>query len=282
MSESTYYIEHKKPKNILYGWFGSVVFHGCLFLALYFFVMTPPDPPWEEQGSMQMILGEDDFGGPNPEPVEKPQANEIHTPIETQDDQPDEIVQDIEEVNITSKKPEKKVGKTLKPIVVTKKTEKKHVLELPQKINQSALFRKSNNAKNNESGFGDGQIPGGNQGDPNGSENGDPNGKGDGSGGNGTSGTGSGNGSNFWLEGRKVLYKPKITDESKGIGVVYVSIVVNREGRVTKAVPGQRGSTTIDSQKLEKAKQIALDLKYSTRNDGPDEQFGTIKINFSY
>lgn len=277
--QAHYYIEHSTNRHKLGGFLVSFSIHAIILLGLYFISLYPPNPPLGSIG-MEMSLGEENAGGPDPSPVPDPQPNETYTPISEQTDEPDELSQQTDnDVPVTAKENPKTKPKEVKPVQsVTPK------LELPKKVDATQLFRSNKNAgQNNNSG--DGTAPG-QQGGADGVPGGDPNGKG-GSGGPGSGGTGgyggnNGSGSSFDIEGRKVLFKPKITDDSKGVGVVFVSIVVNRDGRVTQAVPGQRGSTTIDMHKLEKAKQIALQVRYSAREDGPDEQHGMIKINFSY
>ena len=75
---------------------------------------------------------------------------------------------------------------------------------------------------------------------------------------------------------------PSIEDNSKSIGKVVVRIVVDRDGNVVKAVPGQPGSTTIENALLEKAKQGALQTKFSPKSDGPEEQYGYITFVFRF
>ncbi|MFN5885926.1 MAG: energy transducer TonB, partial [Bacteroidota bacterium] len=58
--------------------------------------------------------------------------------------------------------------------------------------------------------------------------------------------------------------------------------VVDRNGRVIKATPGQKGTTTLSPVLLEKAKQGALETRFSTRSDGPEEQYGTITFIFRF
>jgi hypothetical protein len=61
-----------------------------------------------------------------------------------------------------------------------------------------------------------------------------------------------------------------------------VRIVVNRNGEVIKAVPGQVGSTTTEPSLLQKSKEGAMRTKFSGRDDGPDEQYGTMTFVFKF
>lgn len=63
-------------------------------------------------------------------------------------------------------------------------------------------------------------------------------------------------------------------------GVVIVEIWVDRTGKVTRAVAGARGSTTLDENLLRVAREAALKARFSESNDAPAEQKGTITYNF--
>lgn len=119
----------------------------------------------------------------------------------------------------------------------------------------------------------------GNQGSPDGVVGGGLNGTG--------SGTGSGNGSgrgtgvSFSLAGRsqKTLPKPSYPGNEEGIVVVEVS--VDKNGRITKAVPGVRGTTSMNTALLEAAKSAALKASFNSSIDAPEIQIGTITYRFT-
>jgi hypothetical protein len=229
-----------------------------------------------ELEGMKMLLGDESMGGPDIAPVPEPsQTQETLVPIESQQDPPS-ITQETDEVNVTEKKAEKEHKHTeLKP-----KHEPK--IELPKKepepvVNTNALFKKGGKKGNQGGGYGSGDIPG-NEGRYDGSPDGDPKGTG-----LGDSGLGTGkDGVSYNLTGRKVAKLPNIEDNSSETGKVVVRIIVDRDGNVTKATPGQMGSTTLNPSLLEKAKQGALQTRFSSRNDGPDEQYGTMTIVFRF
>lgn len=274
MAAEQYYIDRKDHKHQVYGFVGTALVHGILIAILFMVVMYPPDPPLEYQG-IQMSLGEENMGGPANSPNPDPTPTEQYVPISEQTEETPLTSEEEESVEIKEKNKNKPVEKTKpKPVVEQKKPQ----LELPKKVNQQALFTKKN--KSNEGGYGDGQNSG-NEGEPNGSPDGDKDGHGKGNSGLGTGETGP-DGISFDLAGRKVKQLPNIEDNSKSVGKVIVRITVNREGNVIKAVPGQVGSTTTETALLNKAKEGALKTKFSSRDDGPDEQFGTMTIIFRF
>jgi TonB family protein len=276
MASENYYIEHKDHKHQLYGFIGTTLVHGLIFAALFFVVMYPPDPPLELQG-IQMSLGEENMGGPNNEPVPDPAPTEQYTPISEQTEETNLSSESDESVEIKDNKTTKpKEIKETKPNVVE---EKKPQLELPKKVNQQALFTKKKNT--NQGGYGDGENPG-NEGRPDGSPDGDKDGHGLGDSGFGSGETGPDGISYVMPKGRKVNKLPNIEDNSKSVGKVVVSITVNQDGEVIKAIPGQIGSTTTEPTLLEKAKQGALKTKFNPRTDGSEDQTGTITIVFRF
>lgn len=120
----------------------------------------------------------------------------------------------------------------------------------------------------------------GNEGDDNvsgdkGKLNGDPNAS-------GYYGNGGGGGNGDYLLGnRKPLSKPKPDYICNEEGVVVVSIEVDVNGRVLKAVPGVRGSTNTASCLLSQAKEAALKTRWQPDANAPSKQIGTIRYRFS-
>jgi hypothetical protein len=49
-----------------------------------------------------------------------------------------------------------------------------------------------------------------------------------------------------------------------------------------QAVPGQVGSTTTDPNLLAKAKEGAMRAKFSAKEDGDEQQYGTMTVLFRY
>jgi colicin import membrane protein len=126
----------------------------------------------------------------------------------------------------------------------------------------------------------------GNQGDPNGSVDSKVRGHGSGLGdsGNGTgasgNGTGGGNGISYSLGGRGFVSLPSPKYKLQVEGKVVVEVSVDKEGKVVQAIPGTKGSTTLDESLLKVAKDAALGARFEVKNDAPAIQKGTITYNF--
>ena len=137
--------------------------------------------------------------------------------------------------------------------------------EPQQRPDPRALFPGSSQATTTQSQGTTGQP--GSQGDPTGSPTGAPSGSGQG-------------GVSYSLGDRGHQY----LDRPQGIpgrqGLVVVEITVNREGRVTRATAGARGTTTTDRDLWQLSQNAALRTRFTQINDGPEEQRGTITYRF--
>jgi TonB family protein len=136
--------------------------------------------------------------------------------------------------------------------------EGKHRIEMP-KVNQGVIYKQKGES-------GDGTGAGGK-----------------GVGGDGVgfgSGTGRDLGTGFDLKGRSWSKKPGMEDNSEETGRVVIEIVVDKNGNVTSANGPARGSTTASPSLYKKAKQAALQAKFSPSPDGVEEQRGTITFDF--
>ena len=161
--------------------------------------------------------------------------------------------------------------------------EKKAREEQQRKINeinsraQGAFASKGTGTGGKGTGTGTSQgatFPGGNQGVP----TGDPNATNYGQGGLG--GGSKGTGTSFSLDGRSAssLPKPKYPGDDEGI--VVVKITVDKNGTVTAAEPGARGTTIMEQQFWAEAKQAALKAKFNADSNAPAFQQGTITYKF--
>ncbi len=119
----------------------------------------------------------------------------------------------------------------------------------------------------------------GNQGDPNGSINSKVRGIGSGLGDSGN-GTGAGKGVSYTLQGRGFQSLPQPKYDYQGGGKVVVEVSVDRSGKVVQAVPGTKGSTTLDDYLLKVAKDAAMAARFEVKADAPVIQKGTITYNF--
>ena len=107
---------------------------------------------------------------------------------------------------------------------------------------------------------------------------GDPNSNNYGQGGRGSGNQGSG--PSFSLAGRTASSLPKPKYPGNEEGVVVVKITVDKNGTVTAAEPGVRGTTIMEQQFWTEAKQAALKAKFNTDNNAQSVQQGTITYRF--
>ena len=111
----------------------------------------------------------------------------------------------------------------------------------------------------------------GNQGDPRGSVDSKVRGEGSGLGTSGIS---------YDLGGRGFQALPPPKYDYQGEGRVAVEVSVDRSGKVTQAIPGVKGSTTLDEYLLRVAREAALKARFDAKADAPVVQKGTIYYNF--
>ncbi|MBN2667985.1 MAG: energy transducer TonB [Bacteroidales bacterium] len=246
--------QQKKQRSLIF----TVAFHITVLLILFLFGFTTKLPLPEEEG-IAVDFGDTDTGSGIIEPVQS-NNTEVTQPQVVEESN---MSQDYEEAPIFEK-PKKEKPKT-EP--VKEETKEEHVEERVADAN--ALYQ--NNSDNSNSSTSEGNAGGqGNQGNPNG--NPDANNY------NGTGNGGSGIG--FSLVGRNPQALPKPVYTSNEQGIVVVKITVDREGKVISAIPGAKGSTTLDSQLLNAAKQAALNTKFNKKDSAPDKQIGTITYHF--
>jgi colicin import membrane protein len=117
-------------------------------------------------------------------------------------------------------------------------------------------------------------FPGGNQGSPTGDPNAGTYGPGGSGGGN------QGTGISHSIEGRDALLLPKPVYPGNEEGVVVVRVTVDKNGNVTAAEPGARGTTISDPRFYAEARQAALKAKFNRDENAPAFQQGTISYRF--
>lgn len=96
----------------------------------------------------------------------------------------------------------------------------------------------------------------------------------------GDPGTGSG-GVGYGLNGRGKASYQTLKQDCNESGMVIVKIIVNQNGNVISAEPGQKGTTNTASCLLEPARKIALSHKWRADSKAPAKQIGFVKVNFT-
>ncbi len=286
-------ISYKRKSRVL-GFFCTSVVSGGIFLILLFIILRTPIPPFPEGGGgtgdgIELNLGFSDAGmGNNPQELSK--ATVIIPPQPETKVQPDENVmtQDVEDAPTINEKTikTKKVKKVVAKVVETPKKVVKKVPEKPQPVvNTKALYTSK---KNITSSDGNKNVAG-DQGDPNGTlaskAFGGKSGKGGSGGGSGGGngpgvGPSAGPGISFNLAGRNPQSLPHPEYKQQVEGVVVVEVTVDKDGIVTIAVAGVKGSTTLDEALLEAARKAATLARFDRKPDAPAFQKGTITYRF--
>ncbi|MCW3084318.1 MAG: periplasmic protein TonB, links inner and outer rane [Bacteroidetes bacterium] len=98
----------------------------------------------------------------------------------------------------------------------------------------------------------------------------------------GNGGVKDGTGGHGWdLIGRSLIHKPERLTDATEEGIVVVEIVVDENGKVIDAIPGQRGSTTFSQKLYAKARLAAKQAKFNPSPNGVKEQHGTYTFVFT-
>lgn len=290
------------PNNDLYhfpsergkGIAGTVLFHVAALVLCLLFGFSVPPPPETELGIL-VNFGTDETGLGLIEPS-APASQEESVPPPSQ--QP-EIVTDEEPV-LTQDNEEAPEVKKVDPEAERKRQEQIEAERIRQEQLEAERIRKeqeeaerkrieaeqkrqaeiidrtkkalegSRNAGTSTTSEG---VAGGegNQGVPSGDLNSQNRGDGGGTGNSGIS---------YELGGRGVQKLPLPEYKSQTEGKVVVEVSVDRSGKVIQAIPGVKGSTTLDDDLLRIARDAALMAQFDTKSDAPVVQKGTITYNF--
>ena len=238
----------------------------CLFVFL-FMGLTYRIPPPPEEG-ISINFGFDDQGFQEIQP--KDNSLESNPIIEEVVEETVEIEQEIitqenieTEVIEVPKEIKKETPKEKEP---EEKQEEIIIEKVEPVVNKKALYqevkkeKQSDGNKNNQ----------GNQGSIEGDINS-----------NKYEGGGIGvDGEAYQLLGRSVSFKAKPIYNVQLEGKVVVDITVDQLGNVINAIAGVKGSTTLNSQLLKRAKEAALKTKFSAKESAPSRQQGKIIYNF--
>ena len=278
---STLY-EHRR------GIIATILFHLVLIIIFIFGGFTTPLPLPEEEGIL-INFGYDNQGQGNREPsVSQPAKKEIPPPPvkETEKGKEELLTQDYEKTVALETRKKEKTREELEREAELERLKKQEEekkrqeeLERQKKIEEQRkideIYNRTKNAfsrsKNDNNSTGEGDTEGeGNQGDPQGS----PDSK------NRTGGGSGDDGISYSLSGRNPLRLPPPEYNYQVEGKVVVEVTVDRNGKVTNAIPGVKGSTTLNQNLLSAAKKAALGAVFDTKNDAPAYQKGTITYYF--
>ncbi len=261
-----------EKKNKYFAMAFTLGFHAFLLLLFIFIVFITPIPPFEIKAVPEVMLdlgmeglGNADAGGSGQNENDiKTSETTKPSPLVTEENS---VITDETETVVSVKKSVVKVKEVKAEIV--KIEEPKTSTEL-----LSALAILKNKKKHTGKGVGGGNTGGSGEGTKQGVGNGDDTGHG-----NNTIGYNGKGG--YDLNGRVLLKKPERMTDSEEDGVVVVQIIVDEGGKVIKATPGQRGSTTTSANLYAKARQAALSAKFNASPDGAQEQRGTYTFVFT-
>lgn len=266
-------VENSKDRLITIS--STLLVYGLIILFLILFLIKTPIPPYPPS-IIQTV--EIDFAGggglDGTEGMGNPkQSSSIKAMTSTDGNEEDVLSSKVEDPNIIVKATKKKVK--LKKVKVKKEEQKTSVQQDPQPSEElrnlisnvkDKLKNSSGNASNSE---GNGKA---------GEGDGAGKGTGDGTGIGSHKGPGKGNG--YSLNGRKLVQRPQLLDNSQEEGTVVVEIIVDETGKVIDATPGQRGSTTTSAYLYTLARQAAKTAKFNSSPDGSKEQRGTYTFVF--
>lgn len=255
-----------KEKNSRAGLIGTILFHALLLILFLFVGMSYPDPPPPEEG-ITINFGDSDEGMGEIQTEELSSSSNAST---------EEIVNpnntsSATETNLTTQN----TTETVNVNASNNSSQPKNTTQQTTTAQQQSTSQNLSEALNAFNNSGSSSTSDGTTGNPGnqGSLNGDPNS-------NNYIGGGSGEGVKWNLAGRTPLSLPKIDDNSQEQGTVVVDIVVDKNGKVIKATPGSRGSTTTSPILYKKAVEAALRTKFNAKPDLITDQKGTMTFVF--
>ena len=269
---------HKKKSSLL-----TLVILIVFIWGIFSFGMQYQDPP-EEYG-IAINFGTSNQGYEIPNDILPSKESSEQVKEQVQEEKMEETIEDISEETIK----EEVVTQTEKEAPVIKKLEEVEVKEVekkekpkkekpkpkPKKPSKNTLqafdnLLKGDTSDGNKAGEGNDAVSGlkgDKKGDPistkyygNTGKSGDP---------------------NYNLAGREALVKPKEQPNCEEEGIVVVSIEVDKEGKVIKAVSGVKGTTNTANCLLKPAREAALKTTWNADPNSPSKQKGTIIYKFS-
>ncbi len=268
-------MEQKNKKDNVKALTGTIIFHIVLLVCFMFFGLSTPLPLPEEEGVL-VVLGYHDegMGYRQPSPAPRPAAAPA---VEQPDVAEEEVVTQATEEAISipdAEKPQPEEDPRPEPVEkpdpVDQPVEEEVAMKEPEpepEPDPRALFPGRDERTAEQKGRGETDTPGV-EGRPGGSPEGE------------AATGGEGSGVEFSLAGRRANYLPMPDYTSPETGRVVVSIRVNRQGQVTRAEAGARGTTTTNQTLWKLAEGAARKARFDIKQDAPEEQRGTITYNF--
>ncbi|MBT3303114.1 MAG: energy transducer TonB [Bacteroidetes bacterium] len=263
-----------KKKDRVSATIGTTVFFSILF-AIFMLFGFKTILPLPEEGGIEVMLGELEYGSPGASLPEQP-IIQPSTPTPSSS----EAVPEASETEVATETesevviPEKKEEKKENPVETKTETKTEKATE-ETKVEEKEPERKSNpkyefSKSDKKSGKGNGEKEG-NQGNPNGSPN---------STNLGVGGSEKGYG-NILLTGRGVVKPPPaIEDNTQKVARVIIEITVNKKGYVIGAKALSKGGGITVGPLVQKAIASAKQARFTADPEGAEEQYGTITFDF--
>ena len=294
------------------GLISTVLFHTVVLLLLLFFGFIVPFPPPQEEGFL-VDFGNSETGMGLEEPsavsapevaaakkiipVAKPIIRPQNTPKVEDNDDEDLLTQEYEKTVAIAARAKKKVLDEKKAKLdeeqrIKAREEQRQKAEALEIQRQEAEAKRIAQEKEKKIGeinsraknaFGGGKTDNGSQSSGQGNTYGSGNqGSPDGTPGANQYGLGggAGKGISYSLTGRNARSLPKPAFPGNEAGIVVVEVTVDKFGKVTKALPGIKGSNTVDADLLEAAKKAALAASFNADPNAAAFQKGTITYHF--
>jgi colicin import membrane protein len=260
------------------GLLGTIFFHSLLFFIFIYFKLNltfpPPFPVVPEEMGMEVNFGNSQTGWGEEEPSSggspEPENSAVAAAVPASSKPEKSVAKTQEEILTQQAEETARVEAQQKRIAEAKKVEEQKKIEAEKQRVEAEKKKKSDDISKmvgNAFGNGTSESQGinkgpGNQGDPNGTP-GSPN-----------YGPGGGSGNiGFSLNGRKMVQRPVIIEKSQDQGKVVVKIIVDRNGKVTKATAGERGTTATSAYLFRISEEAALKTKFDA-NPATEEQVG--------
>ena len=288
---------HKKKSFTL-----TTALLSVLLLLLFYIGLTYMDPPIEN--GISVNFGTMEFGMGDQQPKEKIRSEplDIPEPPNVQEEEVQEAVpEEVQEEVVEKEQPAEKVltQESEESIKIKQQQEAKRKADAAvkkakaeadriarEKQEAEEQKRKEQEAKKAEldklmGGLNksDGSATGSEGDDNTPGDKGQPDGDPYASSYYGGPGSGSG-GVGYGLNGRGTPTRKIFKQDCNEAGMVVVRIEVDRNGNVTKAEPGVRGTMNNATCLLEPAKRIALSHKWRPDSKAPPIQVGFVSVNF--